>query len=28
MELEIPFPDDHIDAAVRAAENPVSSPRS
>jgi ribonuclease Z len=28
MELEIPFPDDHIDAAARAAENPVSSPRS
>jgi len=28
MELEIPFPDDRVDAATRAAENPVSSPRS
>jgi len=27
MELEIPFPDDRVDAATRAAENPVSSPR-
>jgi ribonuclease Z len=28
MEIEIPFPDEHMDAAAgRAAEDPASSPR-